>query len=116
MNDFPPPKLGLRTFDKRYEFDVYPQPDTPPAIAGVYALLVRQVESGRGLVNVLYIGEAKDVSTVAAGHPVLPCLVENGFNAVAVWPETDAAGRAELVAALLQARNTWPSCQPGEPD
>ena len=111
-----PPKLGLRTHYARLEFDVYPEPDKPPSIAGVYAMLVRQMESGRGLVNGLYIGESEDVSAVAAGHPALPCLVGKGFNAIAVLPEPDAEKRVDLVRNLLDVREILPPCQPVQPD
>lgn len=109
------PKLGMRTFDERIEFTVYQQPDIPPSGPGVYALLSRVMESGRGLVSVLWIGESEDVATVSEGHPALADLVENGFNAVAALPEPDAEKRKTLVHDLLYARQVWPRCQP-QPD
>jgi len=103
MTGFPSPKLAMRTFDARIEFNVYQQPDVPPAGPGVYALLSRTMESGRGLVAVLWMGESEDVSTVSEGHPELPKLVENGFNAVAAVPGPDAAAErrgATVVGSL----------------
>lgn len=115
MTGFPSPKLGMRTFDARIEFNVYQQPDVPPAGPGVYALLSRIMENGRGLVAVLWMGESEDVSTVSEGHPELPKLVENGFNAVAAFPEADPEARKKLLDDLLYARQVWPRCQP-QPD
>lgn len=115
MADEAPPKVGFRTHYARIEFDVYEQPATPPKKPGVYALVTRNVESGRGLIDVLYIGETGDLSDVAIDHPAESCLKEMGFNAIAILPEADAEKRSRMVTNLLDARNAWPRCQP-QPD
>lgn len=103
------PTLVLATPWERLEFDVYQSPETPPPSAGVFVLLERTVESGRGLVRVLRIGEAADIAdTVFALHDD-PGLKENRFNAVAVLSQPVRSERERIVSNLLETRR--PACQ-----
>lgn len=104
------PTLVLSTPWERLEFDVYQQPETPPPSAGVFVLLERTEESGRGLVRVLRVGEAADIADAVFALHDDQALKDNRFNAVAVMTQSVRGERERIVSNLLETRQ--PACQP----
>ena len=86
----------------KYSFDVYPDGQSLPAIAGVYYVSLREPKQSDGYSHhKVYIGESKNVADRLAGHEKENCFETHKANCVSVHAESNAQSRVNKEADLI---------------
>ena len=93
----------------KYAFDIYPDDETVPAVAGVYFVSARtEKEDGGYSHSHVYIGESENVAERINGHHKKDCFTQNDANCVSIHPDDDSQSRLDKEANLIANYN--PPC------
>ena len=87
-----------------YQFEVYPEGTSVPAVAGVYLVTKRTATaSGGGNHTFIYIGQAGNVPVRLEDHHKAACFVRHGANCICIHRDRDERSRFAKEADLLAA-------------
>ena len=91
-----------------YSFEVYPRGTQFNHVAAVYLVTKRTIQNGRGVHEIIYVGETADLAERFSNHHKEDCFNMSGANCICVHLEKDAGARLRKEADLVEAHK--PPC------